>query len=225
MKILCIADIHGYTDGVISTRNYAVENDVDYIFLMGDYSVGFKDPKQNLTDIEYVLDFLKDDAGLYALPGNCDQLGVISIIEKHGESLHEKTVELDGISFIGFGGSNSTPFATPTEHTEEEIYDKLSKLYMKAKSKTVILVTHFPPKDTKCDRIPSGAHVGSTSLRRFIEEKKPHACVCSHIHESGGQEDQIGQTKIINVGMLSHGNAVVIQTKPLSIEHVIISQT
>jgi Icc-related predicted phosphoesterase len=193
---------------------------VEYILLLGDYSVGFKDPKQNLIDIEFTLDLLRDDAKIYALPGNCDQLGVIDIIKKHGMSLHEKVAELGGVSLIGLGGSNVTPFGTPTEYTEAEIYDKLSKLFDKAKSSNTVLITHFPPKDTKCDVIPSGAHVGSESLRKIIEEKKPYACVCSHIHESAGAEDTIGKTRIVNVGMLSHGNAVLIETTPLLTEHI-----
>ena len=222
MKILCIADIHGDDDGIVFARNYAIDNNVDYIFLMGDYSVGFKDPKQNLADAEYALDLLCDDAKLYALPGNCDQPGVVDIIRKHGISLHEQVAEIDGVSFIGLGGSNPTPSGTPTEYPEEEIYKKLTQLLTKAKSDKKVLITHFPPHNTKCDRVPSGAHVGSVSLRRIIEEKQPFACICSHIHESAGAEDTIGTTKIVNVGMLSHKNAVVIETKPLAIEHTIM---
>ncbi|MFH1788203.1 MAG: metallophosphoesterase, partial [Candidatus Altiarchaeota archaeon] len=134
--------------------------------------------------------------------------------------IHDQVVELGGVSFIGLGGSNPTPFGTPTEFSEEEIYAKLSKLFSEAKNEKIILLTHFPPKDTKCDRIPSGAHVGSESLWKIIAEKKPSACVCSHIHESGGEEDGIESTKIINLGMLSHGHAVIIETDPLSVEHV-----
>lgn len=225
MKILCIADIHGDTDSIVYARNYLVDNDLDYVVLMGDYSVGFKDPKQNLADVEYALDLLRDDAKIFAMPGNCDQPGALDIIEKHGMSIHDKVMEFDGVSFIGLGGSNPTPFDTPTEFSEEEIYEKLSKLFVEAKGDKIILLTHFPPKDTKCDRIPSGTHVGSESLRKIITEKKPSACVCSHIHESGGEEDFIEGAKIINVGMISHGNAVLIETDPLSVEHIKLDQS
>lgn len=220
MKILCVADIHGDDDSIVYARNYVIENGIDCVFLMGDYSVGFKDPAQNLIDIEYALDFLRDDAILYAIPGNCDQKKAIEVIEGHEMSLHDKVVELDGVSFIGLGGSNPTPFETPIEYSEEEIYSKLDALFRQAKTGKIVLVTHFPPKDTKCDRIPSGAHVGSSSLRKIIEEKKPAACVCSHIHESAGGQDFIEGVKIVNVGMLSHGNAVLVESEPLSVKHL-----
>lgn len=227
MNILCLADIHGDNDALVRARNYVVNIEregsdsvsIDYIFLMGDYSVGFKDPKQNLMDVEYALDFLKDDALIYAIPGNCDQPGALDIIENHGENLHERVVELDGVSFIGLGGSNPTPFGTPTELSEEDIYAKLSALFEQAHTEKIVLITHFPPIDTKCDRIPSGDHVGSASLRKIIEENRPQACVCSHIHESGGEQDFIGDAKIMNVGMLSHGNVVMVGTDPFSLTH------
>ncbi len=228
MNILCIADIHGDQDGLVLARNFVVQRDIttsdvediDYIILMGDYSVGFKDPKQNLIDTKYALEFLKDDAKLLTMPGNCDQPEIVDIMKKHDMNFHEKVVELDGTSFIGLGGSNPTPFETPMELSEEEISEKLTKLFEQAKTEKIVLVTHFPPKDTKCDRVPSGAHVGSTSLRKIIEDKRPSACICSHIHESAGEEDFIGETKIVNVGMLSHGNGVVIKTNPFEVEHV-----
>lgn len=210
MKALCIADIHGYQEGVILTRDYVVDNDIDYVFVLGDYSVGFKDPRQNLIDAEYTLGVLKRDAKVYALPGNCDQIRVVDIFKKHGSNFHERVVEIGGFSFIGLGGSNPTPFNTPFELNEDEIYNKLNDLIGKSRGR-VVLITHFPPKDTKCDAIPDGVHVGSTSLRKIIEEKKPEIVLCSHIHESGGIEDTLGNTKIINVGLLSSGRAVLVE--------------
>jgi Icc-related predicted phosphoesterase len=64
--------------------------------------------------------------------------------------------------------------------------------------------------------------VGSASLRKIIEEKKPALCVCSHIHEGAGKTDTIGNTKILNVGPLSHGNIAVIDTKDLSASHDVL---
>jgi Icc-related predicted phosphoesterase len=37
-------------------------------------------------------------------------------------------------------------------------------------------------------------------VRRVIEETNPDLCICGHIHETFGKHDQIGNTKIINVG-------------------------
>lgn len=223
MKILCVSDIHGDQDSIVAVRNYLVDNDIGHVFLLGDYSVGFKDPNENRIDLEYALELLKGDARVYALPGNCDQRDVTGILDGHNASLHDSLVELGGVTFVGLGGSNPTPFETPFELTEDEIYGRLSALMEKAGTGNVFLITHFPPKDTNCDRIPSGVHVGSSSLRQVIEEKQPMANVCSHIHESAGKADKIGETQIVNVGMLSHGNAVLIDTQELGVKHLLIN--
>lgn len=223
MKILCVSDIHGDQKTLIKVRDYVVDNGIGCVFLLGDYSVGFKDPQENKIDVEYAIDLLKEDAKVYALPGNCDQKFVIDIFEKNGVNFHEKAVTIDGIRFIGLGGSNSTPFGTPFELSENEIREKLDSVWNKSKAGKTIVLTHFPPKDTKCDMIPGGAHVGSSALRKFLEEKQPIANVSSHIHESAGKDDLIGKTRVLNVGMLSHGNAVVIDPAGPSISHVKLS--
>ncbi|MBM3308796.1 MAG: metallophosphoesterase [Candidatus Altiarchaeales archaeon] len=222
MKILCVSDIHGSLDSLIDVRNYLVKNGVHTVFLMGDYSVGFKDLRQNRVDAEYALDSLKNNATLYALPGNCDDPNLVDLFEKRGANLHEKVVVLDGVSFAGLGGCNTSPFGTPCEYTEEQIYEKLDRLFGGVKTEKTVLVVHFPPKDTNCDVIPNGMHVGSVSLRKIIEEKQPDLCICSHIHECGGREDTIGKTRILNVGPLTHGNIAVIDTRDLSVVHGVL---
>jgi len=222
MKILCVSDVHGYLDGVVNVRNYLVHNHIHAVFLMGDYSVGFKDVDQNKVDITYAIEVLRDNAKVYALPGNCDHREVLSVLDEHGMDFHGSVVDLDGVSFMGLGGSNPTPFGTPFELSEEEIYEKLSKLFSEAGSERKVLITHFPPKDTRCDVIPSGAHVGSESLRKIIEEKQPSYCICSHVHESAGRDDRIGDSVVVNVGLLSHGNVVEIDTEGLVVKHKVI---
>ena len=68
----------------------------------------------------------------------------------------------------------------------------------------LIAIMHNPPKDTKCDTISGGVHVGSPLLRKFIENYKPLAVVTGHIHESAGISE-IGETTVINPGSLSEG--------------------
>ena len=69
----------------------------------------------------------------------------------------------------------------------------------------LILILHNPPKDTKCDMLPNGIHVGSEQIRQFIEKTKPLAVITGHIHE-GRAIDSIGDTTIINAGPLNEGN-------------------
>ena len=73
-------------------------------------------------------------------------------------------------------------------------------------NKITIFVTHAPPINTKTDMLPSGGHVGSSAIRKIIEEFQPSINVCGHIQESKAK-DEIGKTQVINPGMISHGYA------------------
>ncbi|MFC2163019.1 metallophosphoesterase [Candidatus Altiarchaeota archaeon] len=209
MKALCIADIHGDREAVDRVSSSLMGKDFDYVFLLGDFSRGFKDPTRNNRDILYALEAF-NGLRVKAIPGNCDQRASIDLFAARGANLHETVLELAGHALIGLGGSNPTPFDTPFELSEEEIYDHLSKMFTAMAGKRTILLTHFPPKDTLCDELPGGVHVGSESLRKIIEEHGPEIVLCSHIHESGGRQDKIGQTQIVNVGRLSDGRAIVL---------------
>lgn len=68
----------------------------------------------------------------------------------------------------------------------------------------MILVSHQPPYNTKADALPNGMHVGSKSVRNFIEQYQPLVCFTGHIHEGIGI-DAIGDCKIINPGPVFKG--------------------
>ncbi len=61
------------------------------------------------------------------------------------------------------------------------------------------MVSHQPPYDTINDQVSPGVHVGSNSIRKFIEEHQPLVCFSGHIHEGTGI-DHIGNTAIVNPG-------------------------
>ncbi|MCX6695169.1 MAG: metallophosphoesterase [Candidatus Altiarchaeota archaeon] len=210
MKAMVVADIHGDKEALMQLRNSLIGRDVEYFFLLGDYSRGFKDPAENEADILAIVDILLNFQ-VKAIPGNCDQKKTPEILNKFGANLHNTVLEFDEYAIIGLGGSNPTPFGTPFESSEEEIYEKLKNMITSTKNKRVILMVHAPPKDTKCDQIKNGAHVGSASVRKIIEEYKPELVLCSHIHESGGGEDYLGKTRVLNLGRLSEGRAYMLE--------------
>ena len=67
-----------------------------------------------------------------------------------------------------------------------------------------VAVVHAPPFDTHCDVLYDGRHIGSKSVRRWIEKHQPRLTLHGHIHESpklsGTFFDRIGTTTIINPG-------------------------
>lgn len=149
---------------------------------------------------------------LYAQIGNMDLPEVDACLSRKSENLHGQVYELaPGIAIFGIGGSTVTPFNTPSEFSEEAYSAWLDQSWEKAsRYPRRILISHNPPRDCACDRISSGAHVGSSAVRKFIEEKQPDICVCGHIHEAKSV-DRIGRTLVLNPGMLSEGSYVLIR--------------
>jgi len=207
-EILIIADIHGFFAGE-KISHLSEERKISDIFILGDFA-----KHGNIGDLEGVENFLNIIAHsrkIYAIPGNCDSRDILKIFAQFNGNKHGKTESIGWINdacFVFLGGSNITPFGTIFEYSEDEIYNTLKKLFEVSKSDRKILLTHCPPSDTNCDFV-GGKHVGSTAIRKIIEEFQPEINFCSHVHECYGKEDFIGKTKIVNVGELKRGCVIL----------------
>jgi len=206
MKIVSFGDVH------MATRNLgrmaAVLRETDLIIVSGDLTNfgGIDDARKVVEDVRQACPHI------LALPGNLDRREVTTFLEAEGITLHGNGVVVEGVGIFGCGGSNITPFKTPTELTEEEIYEALHRGYAAVQDRRpLLMVCHTPPYQTKCDRLMGGVAVGSTAARRFIEEVKPDLCISGHIHESAAT-DQIGPTTIINAGPFKGGGYIVVYT-------------
>ncbi len=143
--------------------------------------------------------------------GNMDRANVTDFLKYKKANLHLETRELaKGIKIMGVGYSIPTPFGTPSEVSEEQLGLWLEETYAKIGDyDQLILAVHDSPYNTKLDVISNGQHVGSRSVRNFIEKVQPDIVVSGHIHESSG-EDIIGKSRIFNPGMASGGGYVLI---------------
>jgi Icc-related predicted phosphoesterase len=151
---------------------------------------------------------------LLAVAGNLDQPELIAFLEEQGVSLHGAARRIGDLGIFGCGGSNRTPFHTPTELSEEDIGALLERGYaVVADAPQRLMVCHTPPVDTVTDRISSGLHVGSPTVRAFIEAHQPDVCVTGHIHESAGV-DRIGRTTVVNAGAFRDGGYIVVTDRP-----------
>jgi len=204
MKIVSFGDVH------MATRNLArmdsVMRDTDLVILSGDLTNfgGTADARKVIDEVRHAC------PQVLAVPGNLDQPEVFPFLEEQGIALHGKGIVLGGIGIFGCGGSNVTPFGTPSELTEDEIYDALRSGYQQVRDRRpLLMVCHTPPHDTRCDRIVGGKAAGSTAARRFIEEVQPDVCISGHIHESVGI-DTLGPTTILNPGPFKGGGYIVV---------------
>jgi uncharacterized protein len=205
MKIVSFGDVHMATGNL--ARMGEVLRDTDLIIVSGDLTNfgGAEEARQVIDEVR------RAAPRALALSGNLDKREVIPFLEEQGIALHGKGMVIGGIGIFGCGGSNITPFKTPTELSEDEIYRTLCAGYEPVRHhRPLLMICHTPPYETKCDRILNGRAVGSTGARRFIEEVSPEVCISGHIHESAGV-DRIGATTVLNAGPFKDGGYIVVE--------------
>jgi Icc-related predicted phosphoesterase len=198
MRIFAIADPHGNYSSIKALLEKA--GNVDAVLIAGDIT-NFG-PSEKASELIEMF-----SQKVMAVPGNCDPLSIMEIFENSSVSLHNKLETFGGITFVGFGGSNPTPFCTPFEIEECDIGEKLEKLVSDAQDykQPIVLLTHAPPYgvlDTVRD-----THVGCRSLAKYLG--KVSLMVCGHIHEARGIKEQNG-TIVVNPGMAAAGFAALI---------------
>lgn len=199
MKILGLTDVHG--DVAAVRKMVDLLQAADMLLLVGDITNFGRQ-----AETESVLSaFGPYGKNVLAVSGNCDYPEVDACLTDRSINLHGTSVIIDGIGFLGLGGSLITPFGTPNEMSEDEIEACLNRGYAGLEpDMPFVLVAHQPPHDTRCDRLTSGLQVGSHAVRKFIEARRPLACFTGHIHESVAT-DRIGSTPVINPGPLGRG--------------------
>ncbi|MFC1499603.1 metallophosphoesterase [Candidatus Zixiibacteriota bacterium] len=206
MTFLTLGDIHGsvkWTRELIS----AAET-VDTVLLCGDLT-SFGTPEDVAGIIE---DIARYNTTCYAIAGNCDSLAIDSFLTDQDIALNGRGRMIgDSIGVCGVSGSNSTPFRTPLEYTEEELSESLQAGWQQILDASIrIVVHHAPPYRTKCDRTLLGIHTGVRMFRAFCENEQPELVICGHIHEARGT-DMIGETLVVNGGMAARGHGTVIE--------------
>ncbi len=204
MKILAFTDIHGSYKKV---DEILAKVSADVIVIGGDITtVGT--PTEASSAIEGWKRFGRP---LVAIAGNMDSPEIDSMLESAGVSVNGRGVKIGDVGFFGVSASPFSPLHTPYEISEEETAQRIEAGYRTVRdSKVKVFVPHAPPHSTKVDKVFMGTHVGSKSVRDFIEREQPDVVICGHIHEARGQ-DVIGKSKIVNCGPAGKGYYAVIE--------------
>lgn len=202
MKILAISDIHGAEENLDKLDSQFKEADI--VLCAGDFSK-FGDEE---TGLPVLLHLCKKHDSIFSVIGNCDNEQLLGDLEDHDICVQKSFVNYEGLVFGGSGGGSKFTMTTPYERTDEELSSDLDILRKEGDDSgewnNLIVIMHNPPKDTKCDTISGGIHVGSPLLRKFIEDFQPLIVLTGHIHESSGI-DKIGKSTVINPGALAEG--------------------
>jgi Icc-related predicted phosphoesterase len=159
----------------------------------------------------------REQVAVFVMPGNDDpwfideeleQATSITMCDGHVITTH-------GVELLSVGYSNVTPWRSPRELDEAELYAKIAALGERlVEPETAIFNLHVPPYDSGLDNAPrldddlrpvtlSGqvemVPVGSRAVRRAIDVFQPLVSLHGHVHESRCMR-KIGRTLAINPG-------------------------
>ena len=197
MRILIFSDIHGDTKAL----EKLVAQPADLYISAGDLSTFGR----ALDRCGEVLRPLGERC--WVIPGNHETADDnAAFCRKYGlTDFHRQIRQLSGrdgmVHLAGLGYSNLTPFHTPGEFTEEQIAKELTAF---EGIEPLEFVVHVPPRGTKLDEVMFARHVGSETLRAWVERVAPRRLYCGHIHECAGRREMLGKTECFNVGKAGH---------------------
>lgn len=153
------------------------------------------------------------DIRYYMSPGNDDRFSIDEILSSSDFAVNpeESVVKIDDYhEMITLGWSNMTPWKSPRECAEDELYRKIERLTSRVERMTdCIFNLHCPPYNSHLDiapkiepglqASPDMVPVGSVAVRQAIETHQPLLGLHGHIHESRGNV-RIGRTLCFNPG-------------------------
>jgi Icc-related predicted phosphoesterase len=167
-----------------------------------------------------VADKKLDGTGMnvYCCPGNDDMEEVDALVRssRHVVLAEGQVTPLDGIhEMIASGWSNRTPWDTHREEDEDQLMLRYQAMICQLRDpRNAVFNIHVPPYKSSLDEAPeldkdlrpkmagqALKPVGSTALRKAIEEVQPLLGLHGHIHEGRGAT-RIGKTLCINPGSM-----------------------
>lgn len=191
MKLLLFSDLHSDLPAARDVVRRAAA--VDVIVCAGDLCNAHQ-------QLGRVVEILKaTDKPTVLVAGNnetTDELAEVCRGWPTAVVLHGTGVEILGVPFFGVGGGIPvTPFGDWSYDFDEAEAEALL-----ADCPTGgVLVTHSPPSGV-LDVSSSGRSLGSSAIRQAMERCRPKLLVCGHIHGSGGQQERVGDTLVVNAG-------------------------
>ena len=160
------------------------------------------------------------DAGIevLAIAGNDDPWMCDKVLDSAVSvtACEDRVVSMGGHELISCSYVNTTPWNSPREMNDEDLYQHLKDLAEQVQDpSTAIFMFHAPPHGSGLDIAreinaedlsvvmrkgqPNEIPVGSMAVRQIIEEYQPLLALHGHIHESRGIV-KIGKTVCVNPG-------------------------
>jgi Icc-related predicted phosphoesterase len=176
MRILAFADEppHGPVDELVAAYK------PDVIVLLGDLEPAWI---EGLASVELPK---------LGVLGNHDAEDALAAVG--AEDIQLRRVELDGLSFSGFGGSPRYSRNGTGEWTEKEAKQLVARL-----PAADVLLTHSPPAGVN-DEPDDPAHCGSPALREWVERNRPAWLLHGHtLPHPAHRVERLGETRVVHV--------------------------
>ena len=190
MRLLAFSDLH--SDLRQAQSLVRLSHDADVTLGVGDFASIHSGLEETIAALGPI------DGPAILVPGNNeteDALRSACDDWRSATVLHGEATEVDGVVFFGLGGGVPvTPWDWSFDLTEEEAAQLLEPC-----PEGCVLAVHSPPSG-HVDESRSGKHLGSRSVLRSIESRRPVVALCGHVHEQWGRESRIGPTRVINLG-------------------------
>lgn len=164
MKILFISDIHDF-NGVGHIINDVKNEEVDIVISLGDIRT------EDLIELGNYYTCAK-----YGVLGNHDS--VYELNYTGFENIHEKYIEIYGISITGFGGCPKYKINGYNQYLESDVYNFTENI-----GKVDLFIAHANPALFETEDY-SNPHRGFLAFTEYIKNNKPGNFIHGHIHEN-----------------------------------------
>ncbi|MBI9076683.1 MAG: metallophosphoesterase family protein [Desulfatibacillum sp.] len=192
MLVYAVADIHGNPHHLETIRNTVQREQPDVLVVAGDLSSHFG---SGAREVMTALGLL--NVPVFAIHGNTDGKSTRELMAQTPgiTDLHLKLAHVNGVTFVGAGGTVPVPFRSRLALFEKGMVRQLERLMTPG----CVLVVHPPPFGVT-DRVLGRFNAGSRSVAALVKKQEPSLCICGHIHENAGSA-MLDGTLVANCAM------------------------
>ena len=203
MRIYAVADLHGQPERLALIRKTVERVEPDVVVVAGDIT--------NFRGAASVVGRINElPVPVLGIRGNSDRPVVDRWLAAFSNvrCLDRVEVSVNGVRFVGAGGTVPVPFRSRIRLRERAVLDRLSHLLPPAS----VLVPHPPPWGT-LDEVFGSRHAGSKGIARLVDRCQPAIMICGHIHERAGIARR-ARTLVVNCNVAGGGAGALIDYAP-----------
>jgi hypothetical protein len=204
VRILAVSDLR--VQGVNLLERVAERVSPDLILYAGDDVGRFSVGPNSWSPLA-----ARTPLGLAGVVGNdCRPADARALTQPGCRDLHRDPLLIDGLAILGLQGApgdECEPIGSIL-YTKRQALAHIEQQVARAGSRSLLLVSHAPPRGTLDMSIRFGpSSAGSSIVRAFADLPRARGIVCGHVHLQGGRTQQLGRCVVANVASHDHPGA------------------